>query len=187
MSGAAWAKVIAPDVENREIDDFYPTPPRGTQALLSVEKFEGNIWEPACGDGAMSRELERAGYAVVSTDLIDRGYGVANRDFLLDFQTTADNVVTNPPFKLANEFVAHALGRSRRKVAMLCRLAWLEGKERGAMFQRTPLARVWVFSSRLAMLRGGAKKMAGGGGMIAFAWYVFEHGHQGPPTLGWLP
>lgn len=185
--GRAYVRTIIPDAANREINDFYPTPPRGTQALLAVEKFYGNIWEPACGDGAISRELESAGYDVVSTDLIDRGYGIPRRDFLLDYEMTADNIVTNPPFKLANEFVAHALTRSRRKVAMLCRLAWLEGKERGKMFQRTPIARVWVFSSRIPMLRGGDKMLAGGGGMIAFAWFVWDHEHKGPPTLGWLP
>lgn len=184
---SSYARSIIPDAVNRQKDDFYPTPPRGTQALLAVEKFIGGIWEPACGDGAISRELEAVGYDVVSTDLINRGYGTSNRDFLLDYQTTADNIVTNPPFKLANEFVAHALTRSRRKVAMLCRLAWLEGKERGKMFQRTPLARVWVFSSRIPMLRNGDAMMAGGGGMIAFAWYVWDHEHSGPPTLGWLP
>lgn len=55
------------------------------------------------------------------------------------------------------------------------------------MFQSTPLARVWVFSSRVPMLRGGDKMMAGGGGMIAFAWYVWDHAHNGAPTIGWLP
>lgn len=186
MSGAAWAKGIAPDAENRERDDFYPTPPEATRALLNVEKFEGGIWEPACGDGSISRVLEAAGYEVESTDLIARGYGTPNRDFLLEWQQTADNIVTNPPFKHAEDFARHSLRRSRRKVAMLCRLAWLEGKERGKMFRTTPLARVWVFSSRVLMTRAGME-MSGGGGMIAFAWYVWDHEHSGAPTLGWLP
>ncbi len=72
------------------------------------------------------------------------------------------------------------------KVAMLCRLTWLEGKERGLMFRRTPIARVWVFSARVQMPRGGAEMVKGGGGMIAFAWYVWEHGYVGKPTLGWI-
>lgn len=183
----AWVRGIIPDKENRHPQDFYPTPPRATRALLSVEQFEGDIWEPACGDGAISKVLEEAGYTVFSSDLIDRGYGTPNRDFLLDYETTADNIITNPPFKHAQEFVEHALSRSRRKVAMLCRLAWLEGKARNKLFNSTPIAHVWVFSSRVPMLRGGDEMMKGGGGMIAFAWYVWDHTHDGPPQLGWLP
>lgn len=187
MSGAvAYVRGIIPDKENREVNDFYPTPPRATKALLSVETFDGSIWEPACGDGAMSRVLEEAGHSVLSTDLVDRGYGQPGIDFLLDYRTRAANIVTNPPFKFAEEFVRHALTRADRKVAMLCRLAWLEGKARQRLFRSTPLARVHVFSARVPMLRGGDEMLKGGGGMIAFAWFVWDHAHSGPPTLGWL-
>lgn len=169
----------------RDRDDFYPTPARATESLLSVEQFEGDIWEPACGDGAISRILEKYGHKVFSTDLIDRGFGIPNRDFLLEYQTFVDNIITNPPFKLAEEFAQHALRCARRKVVLLCRVAWLEGKARREMFENTPLARVWVFSSRLRMQRGG-KSTETSGGMIAFAWYVWEHGHIGRPVLGWI-
>jgi hypothetical protein len=185
-SSVAYVLGIIPDKENRDRDDFYPTPPRATNALLDVESFDGDIWEPACGDGAISRVLEERGYTVFSSDLIDRGYGIPHRDFLLDYQTKAANIITNPPFKHAEEFVMHALNRTEKKVAMLCRLAWLEGKARQKMFQSTPIARIWVFSARVPMLRGGDKMMKGGGGMIAFAWYVWDHSHTGAPTLGWL-
>lgn len=186
MVGESYARSIIPDSENRQRDDFYPTPPRATEAFLEVEKFDGTIWEPACGDGAMSRVLEAAGYQVTSTDLIARGYGTPHVDFLLDYQTECDNIVTNPPFKFAEEFVRHALRRSRKKVAILARLAWLEGKARKQLYATTPIARVWVYSERVPMLRNGDAMMAGGGGMIAFAWFVWEHGYEGKPTLGWL-
>ena len=156
MTAAAKTYVhgIIPDAENREKDDFYPTPPEGTRALLSVERFDGAIWEPACGDGAISRVLIDAGHDVVSTDLIDRGYGDARTDFLMEWRPRAPNIITNPPFKHAEDFVRKALDLTTDKVAMLCRLAWLEGKERRAMFEATPLARVWVFAGRLSMMRG---------------------------------
>ena len=185
-SAVAYVRGIIPDAENRERDDFYPTPPKATKALLAAETFEGDIWEPACGDGAISKVLEEAGYTVHSSDLIDRGYGTSGVDFLLDYQTTADNIITNPPFKHSQEFVEHALRRSHKKVAMLCRLAWLEGKARQRLFQSTPIARVWVFSARISILRGGEEMMKGGSGMMAFAWFVWEHGHTGKPTLGWI-
>lgn len=89
--GQQYVRGFAPDALNRDVDDFYPTPAPMTQALLSVEKFEGEIWEPACGDGAISRELEVAGYKVTSTDLIDRKFGISGRDFLLDHRTRLPN------------------------------------------------------------------------------------------------
>lgn len=181
-----YVRAIASDTENRERDDFYPTPPEGTRALLAVEKFDGVIWEPACGDGAISKELIAAGYIVGSTDLVDRGYGASGIDFLMEWQPRAPNIVTNPPFKFAEQFARKALDLTTGKVAMLCRLAWLEGRERKKLFESTPLARVWVFSGRLTMLRGGWDGGKGGGSMTAFAWFVWEHGHKGPPTLGWI-
>jgi hypothetical protein len=103
------------DPVNRETHDFYPTWPAATKALLSVERFDGPIWEPACGDGAMSKVLEEAGYEVISTDLIDRGYGEGGRDFLMEWQPRAPNIVTNPPFRWAIEFVDRALHADHRQ------------------------------------------------------------------------
>jgi hypothetical protein len=183
-AGATWARGISPDAENREKDDFYATPPEGTRALLRVEEFIGTIWEPACGDGGISRELELAGHNVISTDLVDRSYGQPRVDFLMEWERRADNIVTNPPFKMALEFAKHALALSDRKVALLCRLAWLEGVERRTFFEASPLARIWVFSNRITTLRGN--QPLPNSGMIAFAWFVWEHGHKGPPTLGWI-
>lgn len=173
----------AVDYENREKDDFYPTPPEGTEALLSVENFEGQIWEQACGDGAISKVLESAGYSVVSSDLVDRGYGEARVDFLMEYRPRAPNIITNPPFKFCAEFMRKSLELTTGKVAILMRLACLEGIERREIYDNSPLARVWVFSKRLTMYRNGKGE---GSGMLAFAWFVWEHGYSGKPTLGWL-
>lgn len=186
--GAAKAYVTAQtvDTENREVDDFYPTHPGATKALLMVETFDGPIWEPACGEGDMSRVLESAGYEVVSTDLIGRGYGAGGRDFLCEWLPLAPNIVTNPPFREAKMFVDRALQLTTGKVAMFLRLAFLEGTERGRWFPDTPLARVWVMSRRVPMQRGRLSEAGDGHGVIAFAWFVWEHGHEGPPSLGFL-
>ena len=187
----SWVRGIIPDAANREKDDFYPTPPKATNALLDVERFDGAIWEPACGDGAISKVLEERGHEVVSTDLVDRGYGTPRVDFLMELQSLAPNIITNPPFKYMQQFIAKALDLSSGKVAMLGRLAFLEGARKRLMFESTPIARVWVFSRRIPMLRNGeamgeSMRKHGGGGMIAFAWFVWEHGYTGKPTLGWL-
>jgi hypothetical protein len=176
------------DPVNEDKEGFYPTPEPATRAMLALERFKGRIWEPACGDGAISRLLLAAGYEVASTDLHDRGYGVPGVDFLTCEAAPVDNVVTNPPFKLAEAFVHRALAVARHQVVILNRLSWLEGKGRyKSLFDgNSPLARVWVFSSRLHFLRSGDVNQSGGG-MVAFAWYVWEKGHSGPVTLGWLP
>lgn len=119
--GVAYARQQTDDPVNREKNDFYPTWPGATEALLRVESFDGPIWEPACGEGDMSSVLERAGYAVESTDLIERGYGESRVDFLMEHLPRAPNIVTNPPFGLAKEFVDKALYLTTGKVAMFLR------------------------------------------------------------------
>ncbi len=189
-AGAAFSRAQTDDPAARETHDFYPTHPGATKALLSVERFHGAIWEPACGDGAMSRVLEDAGHDVVSTDLIDRGYGEGGRDFLMEWAPRAPNIVTNPPFRWAIEFANRALtltaARGGGKVALFLRLAFLEGLERQRWYATVPLARVWVMSRRVPMARGKTHEAKDGHGVIAFAWFVFEHGHVGAPALGWL-
>jgi hypothetical protein len=175
----------AVDREAREKDDFYPTPPEGTEALLRVEKFSGPIWEPACGDGAISRVLIGAGYDVTSTDLVAREYGESRVDFLMEYKARAPNIVTNPPFKMVSPFIRKALDLSTGKVAMLLRLACLEGSGRGEIFESTPIARVLVFKKRLQFKRPGWED-TGAGGMLPFAWFIWEHGYVGKPTLGWI-
>ena len=192
-AGSAFSRAQTDDPANRETHDFYPTHPAATRALLTVEAFDGPIWEPACGDGAMSRVLIEAGHDVVSSDLIDRGYGEGGRDFLMEWAPRAPHIVTNPPFRWAREFGDRALLLTRSpggKVALFLRLAFLEGIERQRWFANTPLARVWVMSRRVPMQRGRLADMENRdenrGGVLAFAWFVWEHGHHGAPTLGWL-
>lgn len=178
------AQSIVGTSSGRPENDFYPTPPEATLALLSKENFDGIIWEPACGDGAISKVLEAEGHTVISSDLINRGYGEAPHDFLLS-EKQADHIITNPPFTLAQEFVEKALQCTTGKVVMLCKLVFLEGQKRKAFFEKTPLARVHVFSKRVQFYREGEKGKLGTS-MMAFAWFVWEHGHEGPPTISWL-
>src|SRR4051812_20502286 len=77
--------------------DFYPTPRWATFALIESERFAGDVWECACGDGAMSAVLGETGNQVISSDLYDRGFGEVGHDFLRTGRT-APNIVTNPPY-----------------------------------------------------------------------------------------
>src|SRR6202008_3332453 len=94
--------------------DFFPTPRWATFALIDNEKFEGDIWECACGDGSMSRVLAETGRSIRSSDLYDRGFGEIGLDFLTP-QWSADNIVTNPPYNCAEGFVASGVKFAHRK------------------------------------------------------------------------
>jgi hypothetical protein len=188
-TGVQRARLIgAPAGGEREKDDFYATPPESTKTLLQAESFTGDIWEPACGDGAISKVLEAHGHRVVSTDLVDRGYGVPRTDFLMEYAPRAANIITNPPFKLASDFARKALQLTTGKVALLLKVGFLEGAGRGDLYDVAPFARLWVFRKRQTFLKGGdvSITMNGAGGMIAYGWFVWDHAHTGKPTLGWL-
>ena len=165
--------------------DFFPTPKWATFALIENETFNGDIWECACGDGAMSRVLAETGQAVRSTDLYDRGYGTSGVDFLTT-QSEADNIITNPPYNCAEGFVASGLKQTKYKLALLLRLAFLEGRNRAnTIFKNSPPARVWVFSDRITFYPSGVEPK--GSGTTAYAWFVWDkQAPSGQTELKWL-
>ncbi len=164
--------------------DFYPTDAALTYALLNTEQFPGDgIWEPACGDGAMSR-IMRKYYPVTSTDLGSYGYGQGGVDFLTTKKLRRNNIVTNPPFKLWMPFAKHALSLKPEKLVLLGRLLMLEGWERSKFFQESKLSRVRVLG-RAKMLPPGAEDK-GHSGMICFAWFIWDWAAPGgAPTVHW--
>lgn len=176
---------------DRAADDFYATPRSAVEQLLHVEKFFGGIWEPACGDGAISKVLQEAGHEVVSTDLVDRGYGVSGVDFLMERTTPCRSIVTNPPFKLATDFVRRALSLepTPHKVAMLLKIGFLEGPTKSDL--HSLLSRVWVIRRRVTFLKNGQQfsRSNGKGGIHTYAWFVWDQiaAMQIRPTeIGWL-
>lgn len=124
----------------RQCDDYYATEPKATEWLCKLEKFEGSILEPSCGEGHMSEVLKEAGYDVVSRDLVDRGYGEVADFLAIDNVGFDGNIVTNPPYKFAQKFVEKALSiiPKGKKVAMFLKLTFLEGKARRALFKSSP-------------------------------------------------
>lgn len=164
--------------------DFYPTPRWATFALIENERFNGSIWECACGDGAMSAVLAQAGGTVESSDLYDRGYGETGHDFLATKRRHA-NIITNPPYNSAEGFVATAIERADRKFALLLRLAFLEGANRArTIFHKHPPSRVWVFSERITFYMKGVERA--GSGTTAYAWFVWDKDHTGSTELAWF-
>jgi len=177
------------NTRERVRDDYYATPKESTLALLKEVSFVGTILEPACGEGHISEVLKEKGYSVKSTDLIQRGYAEDVKDFLVDDFDKVDNVITNPPFKLAKEFIEKALEVANDKVVMFAKIQLLEGVGRRDMFDNTPLKYVYVFTKRQNPLRNGSpvdengKKWAS---TMCFAWYVWEQGYEGEPLIRWI-
>lgn len=164
--------------------DFYPTPAWATFALMDNEPFQGEVWECACGDGAMTTVIMAAGNRVVSSDLYDRGYGEIGHDFLAT-RRRHPNIITNPPFHSAEGFVSSGMKSAQRKFALLMRLAFLEGANRAnTIFHRAPPSRVWVFSERITFYMEGAQ--IAGSGTTAYAWFVWHKDHAGRTELAWF-
>jgi len=160
----------------RKKDDAYYTPEWVTQALIShIPSRVSTIWEPASGRGAIATVLNKAGFKITATDLA-RG-----DDF---FQTRYDvqAVVTNPPFKLANEFIARALlmtERSRGFVAMLLATDFDHAKGRRHLFGGCPqFAKKIVLTKRIVWFEPVIASPSSN-----HAWFCFDWRHHGPPII----
>lgn len=114
----------------REVNDYYATPPSAVEMLLKIEDFSEIIIEPACGQGHIAEVLKENGHRVLATDLIDRGYGIGGVDFFEMHLPMDADIITNPPYSLAKEFVEHAMDlvTDGHKVAMFLKLTFLEGR-----------------------------------------------------------
>jgi hypothetical protein len=164
--------------------DFFPTPAWATHALIDNESFRGDIWESACGNGAMSEVLAQTGQSIISSDLYDRGYGDAGVDFL-NPKRRAANIITNPPYNAAEGFVQAGLKAAHHKFALLLRLAFLEGANRQrTIFTDAPPSRVWVFSERITFYPANAVQQ--GSGTTAYAWFVWDKDARNTTELKWF-
>lgn len=144
-------------LNEREDHDYYATDPKALELLLKLEKFSSNIWEPACGEGHLSEVLKRHGYKVISTDLVNRGYGEGKVDFLSCTAKFNGDIITNPPYKFGKEFVEKAIDSIPfgNRVAMFLKIQFLEGKERQKLFESNPPKTVYVSSGRLCCALNG--------------------------------
>jgi hypothetical protein len=166
-------------------DDLYETPAVAVEALLRVETLPLRLWEPACGRGAIVNVLRAHGHEVLASDLVDYGDPTHfyRRDFLMEsLPKGCEAIVTNPPFKLVEQFVAHALELCPL-VVMLLRLAFYESERRRDILENCGLARIHCFRRRLPMMhRDGWKGRKANSGM-AFCWMVWDRQHHGPTTI----
>lgn len=171
--------------------DYYATDPTAVDDLFKVENFSHTLWECACGEGHLSNQMEDWGKDVYSTDLVDRGYG-KTLDFLN--QTLSEwngDIITNPPYKYAQEFAEKALYYINKsevgdlKVAMFLKLTFLEGQKRKKFFEKYPPAKVYVYSKRKdCALNGNFQRKDNSA--VCYAWFVWYQSYKGDTLIKWI-
>lgn len=197
----------------REVNDFYATSPQALEIFLDKLKEDGielhnDIWECACGEGHLSKVLENRGYRVLSTDLIDRGYGnildffecsILNETYYLcldkpGIQTLKlpnryfnGDILTNPPYRQAKEFVEHALDilEDGYYAIFLLKIQFLEGKARKKLFEKYPPKYVYVHSERqICAMNGNFENIKSSASY--YAWFIWEKGYKGELIIRWI-
>ena len=194
LSGTSLAGMSK--TRDRVDNDYYATPTESTKALLDNVKFYGNFLEPCCGEGHISEVIKEyySNETIYNIDIVDRGYdNTLEADFLnYDFLgQTFDNIITNPPYSLAEEFLRKGMEviNPNGKIAMFLKIQFLEGQKRKELFKQYPPKYIYVFSKRQNPWRNGSPTDEKGkpwSSTMCFAWFVWEKGFSGEPIIRWL-
>lgn len=181
-------KIIYESNYEREPNDFYATDPIAIDFLIETGiEINKNVWECACGQGHLSERLKKYGYNVYSTDLIDRGYCEEQLDFLKCNTRWHGDIITNPPYKYALEFVQKALDLvdDGNRVFMFLKIQFLEGQRRRELFDTKQLEALYVSSKRIVCAKDGEfdKNYASA---VAYGWFVFKKGYGSDPIIKWI-
>jgi hypothetical protein len=175
---------------DREENDYYATHPKHVEELLKVETFNHVIFEPAVGEGHIAKVLIEKGHKVIATDIVDRGYpNTKIKDFLTSkFKTNVNiDIITNPPYKYAKEFVEKSLNivKKNNKVAMFLKLTFLESSKRKKLFKKYPPKYIYVYSKRAICAKNGNFDKYPSSA-IAYCWFVWVKGYENEPKIRWL-
>lgn len=183
---------------DRSEHEWYREPASCTTGLLTVETFDGLIWDPACGAGSVIDGCERSGVQCVGTDIVARkgqhpAWFRGRHDFLTLRSPFVRNIITNPPFGkglLTEAFIRHALALDIDKLAVFTDIKFLTSAKRArGLYAAMPPDRVWMLTPRPscppgAYLEAGNKA---GGGTADFCWLVWDlKTPYVSTTLGWL-
>ena len=180
--------------KEREQNDYYATDPNSLKIFLNKLKedkidLHRNILECACGEGHLSDVLVENGYAVTNIDIIDRGY---NKNFMqadfLKMDTEFDgDILTNPPYKYAKEFVEHSLDiiKDGYYCIMFLKIQFLEGQERKKLFEKYPPKYVYVNSARQCCAMNGEFEKYNATA-LCYCWFIWQKGFKGEPIIRWI-
>lgn len=184
---------------DRSDDEWYKEPSDCTTTLLGVERFTGQIWDPACGSGSVVTACRDAYLQAFGSDIVQRVtpaplWFVGKRDFLVDEPLPLKpNIITNPPFfksKGTEAFIRRALSfEATRKLCIFTDVKFLAGSKRATgLFQEHPPSRVWILVPRPSCPPGTFLEAGNraGGGTADFCWIVWDRDTPGPTQFGWL-
>ena len=177
--------------KERQANDYYATDPIAAELLLQQEEFLQEIWECASGENHLADVLRKHGHTVRTSDIVQRTPLTEVYDFLsIDNTSWGGDIITNPPYKLATEFIYKALQiiREGNKVAMFLKVSFMEGKARKHLFTNYPPKTIYISSSRIMCAKNGDFETIrkNGGSAVAYAWYVWEKGYKGQTTIKWI-
>jgi hypothetical protein len=172
--------------------DAFQTPEIAVTTLVEREGFYDNVWEPANGLGDITKALGLYGFDVYTSDIWRWHSSTQTRRSFLEFTRMppgVKDIITNPPFKLANKFVLHGLKLLPKggKIALLLRTQYMEGGYRYThIYSKTPPIRIYQYSFRLPRMRRFGFKGKQPSSVLSFAWFVWEKGFQGDTTVHWI-
>jgi len=171
---------------DRQVDDYYATDPRALELLLEEGIMLNNVLEPCCGEGHLSKVLIADGVKVTSSDLIDRGYGSVKS--IYDYKEWDGDILTNPPYKEAQKTVEHCLNivPDGKQVIMFLKMLFVESKGRKQFFLNSPLKEIYISSTRIMCAINGDFNKQKSQSAVCYAWYIWEKGYAGEPTLKWF-
>ena len=170
----------------RDKNDYYATEPKAVNLLLELEQFNNNIWECSCWEWHLSKAMISKWYNVYSTDLIDRWFGSV-QDFLLSDKEWDWDIITNPPYKYASDFILKWLSLTKEwaKVAMFLPIRYTEWKARKKLFQQHPPRVIYVSSWRLKCAMNWDFDSIKGSA-VSYAWFIWEKGYKWVTELKWF-
>ena len=195
----------------REINDFYATDPKALELFLDKINEDGielhnDIWECACGTGNLSKVLKKRGYNVLSSDLVYRNFGISRIDFLkytkkesfiengkpdyIEFRKDLPismDILTNPPYKYALDFVKHSLDilEDGYYSIFFLKIQFLEGKARKQFFENYPPKYVYINSERQkCAINNDFSKV--NSSAVCYAWFIWQKGWKGEPIIRWI-
>lgn len=177
----------------REKNDYYATDGVAAKYLMEIEPNITNIWENAVGGGDLAEEFRKEGKLGIISDLIDRDYkpeGIPSsfgKDFFKMSKVWKGDIVTNPPYKYAAQWVEHSMEliNDRHYLALFLKLTFLESKARKELFKKYPLKTLWVSSSRIKCAKNGDFKSYDSSA-TAYGWFVWQKGYNGDTVIKWF-
>ncbi len=193
MAANTSSAVMQQRTEDKDSLDDFPTPPWAVRAVCKYLTEKENeplhqcvVREPAANRGYMVRPLSEYFKTVEASDIFDYGKGFPTKDFLYGDLEMVDWTITNPPFKLAEQFVLRALETSKVGVAVIVRSAFTEGKGRYEnLFSKTPPSIVLQHVERVPMCKGQYDPKVSSA--TAYSWLIWQKNATGRPIFDWIP